>query len=243
GKTTLTGLRDYNNISACVCLVENHSDGIETKMHALGFGSYLVLNGHFFRKNNGYMIIKSHHGEFRVKNMKQLKIFGVDRKDMALLQLPKDFPPFPRKLRFRAPEKGESIVLVGNNFQDKYISSMVSESCKTFPRDAGGFWKHWISTKEGSCGQPLVSVRDGFIVGIHSLCSEVSEVNYHTSVADDFEARILAKTDSLEWEKNWFYNPNSVCWGGISIPDNKPDDIFRADKVAETLMSEIVSEQ
>ncbi|AWA45285.1 polyprotein [Thladiantha dubia mosaic virus] len=243
GATSVKGLRDYNGISSAICQLSNSSNGRSTTTYGIGYGSYIIVNRHLFKENNGSLLVKSMHGIFNIKNSKQIKIVGVSNRDIAILQMPKDFPPFAQRLRFRNPVVGESICLLGNTFQDKYNACTVSESCKTFPRVEGSFWKHWISTTEGHCGLPLVSVTDGFIVGIHSLMSHKYDHNYYSNFDDNFEADYIHKLMDLKWEQNWTYNINTVSWGNMKLQDSAPSKEFKTTKLISDLCMEPVCAQ
>ncbi|QXU69567.1 ORF1 [Iris potyvirus A] len=229
-KSTFNGVRDYNSISSVICRMKNSSDGYDAEVHGIGYGSVIITNQHLFKRNNGELRVWSHHGEFLVKNTTELKVYPVEGRDIMLVRMPKDFPPFPRKIRFRRVQSGERVVLVGSNFQDKFISSVVSESSVTSQSTTDSFVKHWISTKEGHCGLPLVSPKDGYIVGIHSLASTVSSTNMFTGFTDEFENEILSNIDTLAWTKNWRLNVDLANWGVINIKRSHPSEEFHPAK-------------
>nr|AUF72923.2 polyprotein [Papaya leaf distortion mosaic virus] len=243
GASSVKGLRDYNGIANAVCQLTNNSNGRSTTTFGIGYGSYIIVNRHLFKENNGNLLIKSTHGNFNIKNSRQIKIVGVDNRDIAILQMPKDFPPFAQKLRFRSPIVGESVCLVGNTFQEKYNACIISETSKTFPRVEGSFWKHWITTTEGHCGLPLVSVTDGFIVGVHSLMSHKYDHNYFSNFDDLFEEEYIEKLKELKWEQNWTYNINTVSWGNMKLQDSAPCKEFKTTKLISDLCTEPVCAQ
>nr|NP_871735.1 NIa-Pro [Papaya leaf distortion mosaic virus] len=243
GASSVKGLRDYNGVASAICQLTNNSNGRSTTTYGVGFGSYIIVNRHLFKENNGNLLIKSTHGNFNIRNSKQIKVVGVEDRDIAILQMPKDFPPFAQRLRFRNPIVGESICLVGNTFQEKYNASIVSETSKTFPRVEGSFWKHWINTTEGHCGLPLVSVTDGFIVGIHSLMSHKYDHNYFSNFDDAFEGDYINKLKELKWEQNWTYNVNTVSWGNMKLQDSAPCKEFKTTKLISDLCTEPVCAQ
>ncbi|ARF07717.1 polyprotein [Endive necrotic mosaic virus] len=235
------GLRDYNPIASMICKLTNI--GGDTSLYGIGYGPYIITNRHLFRKNNGELRIESRHGEFLVKNTCTLKMHPVEGRDIVIIQLPKDFPPFPSKLRFRQPMNGESICMVGSNFQTKSITSTVSESSTTYQLDGSNFWKHWISTSDGQCGLPLVALSDGHILGIHSLASCVNTVNYFASIPLNFEAEKLNTKEALKWTQHWVYNPKEVCWGGLGLKQNQPVEPFKVSKLISDLFDDAVKEQ
>nr|UVT84829.1 polyprotein [Papaya leaf distortion mosaic virus] len=243
GASSVKGLRDYNGVASAICQLTNNSNGRSTTTYGVGYGSYIIVNRHLFKENNGNLLIKSTHGNFNIRNSKQIKVVGVEDRDIAILQMPKDFPPFAQRLRFRNPIVGESICLVGNTFQEKYNASIVSETSKTFPRVEGSFWKHWINTTEGHCGLPLVSVTDGFIVGIHSLMSHKYDHNYFSNFDDAFEGDYIDKLKELKWEQNWTYNVNTVSWGNMKLQDSAPCKEFKTTKLISDLCTEPVCAQ
>nr|UOF93311.1 polyprotein [Endive necrotic mosaic virus] len=240
-KSLQKGLRDYNPIASMICKLTNV--GGDTALFGIGYGSYIITNRHLFRKNNGELRIESRHGEFVVRNTCTLKMHPIEGRDILLIQLPKDFPPFPSKLKFRQPVNGESICMVGSNFQAKSITSTVSESSPTYQLDGSNFWKHWISTSDGQCGLPLVAVNDGYILGIHSLASCTNTVNYFASIPSDFESTKLNSKESIKWMQHWVYNPNEVCWGGLELKQNQPGTPFKISKLITDLFEEKVREQ
>nr|QIE08266.1 nTVMVp-CIBN-2A-CRY2-cTVMVp [Vector 4m_pSin-nTVMVp-CIBN-2A-CRY2-cTVMVp] len=116
-KALLKGVRDFNPISACVCLLENSSDGHSERLFGIGFGPYIIANQHLFRRNNGELTIKTMHGEFKVKNSTQLQMKPVEGRDIIVIKMAKDFPPFPQKLKFRQPTIKDRVCMVSTNFQ------------------------------------------------------------------------------------------------------------------------------
>ncbi|WAJ59633.1 polyprotein [Paris potyvirus 4] len=234
-KSTFAGVRDYNPISTSVCHIVNTSDGHTSEIHGIGFGPIIITNQHLFRRNNGELRIRSHHGEFLIKNTTTLKMFPIPKRDIILIRMPKDFPPFPMKLRFREAERGERVCMVGSNFQTKSISSTISETSVIAATPAEGFYKHWISTKDGQCGLPIVSVKDGYIIGIHSLASSVSSTNMLTSIPEAFESNYLEDLHALEWVEKWKLNVSKANWGAINIKNNIPEEPFKISKEITSL--------
>ncbi|QPK93591.1 polyprotein [Achyranthes bidentata mosaic virus] len=238
GKSVHKGLRNYNPIAVAVCKLSNDSDGVTTSMYGIGYGSVIISNGHLFRRNNGTLKIQSHHGVFTVPNTAKLEMHHIEGKDMVVIRMPKDFPPFPMKVRFRAPIKGEKSCLVGSLFQQRSISSVVSESTVVSPSSGGSYWQHWVSTKNGDCGLPIVSISDGVITGVHGLESTVTKRNYFVPFTDDFAERVLEKLDLIEWQKHWLHTVDKVSWGGLQLKASEPEAIFRASKIISDLRDE-----
>nr|QSL83339.1 nTEVp-CIBN-T2A-CRY2-cTEVp [synthetic construct] len=117
GESLFKGPRDYNPISSTICHLTNESDGHTTSLYGIGFGPFIITNKHLFRRNNGTLLVQSLHGVFKVKNTTTLQQHLIDGRDMIIIRMPKDFPPFPQKLKFREPQREERICLVTTNFQ------------------------------------------------------------------------------------------------------------------------------
>nr|AFA26424.2 polyprotein [Bean yellow mosaic virus] len=220
------GLRDYNPIAANVCLLENESAEYCDEIYGIGYGNVIITNQHLFRHNNGELTIKSKHGTFKCKNTCALKLLPIEGHDLLLIQMPKDFPVFPQKLRFREPTHEDKIVLVSTNFQEKSFSSVVSESSNISRVKQANFFKHWISTVAGQCGNPMVSTKDGFIVGIHSLTAISGDLNVFTSIPPNFEDEVLKQMSKKNWCCGWKLNTSQIGWDGIKIVDDQPKDPF-----------------
>nr|QED45147.1 polyprotein [Leek yellow stripe virus] len=234
GKSLLSGLRDYNPISACVCKITNESDGVITHIFGIGYGPYVITNQHLFHRNNGLLRIYTHAGEYLINNACSLKMFPIPERDIVIIRLPKDFTPFPQRLKFRPTRAGEHVCLVSSNFQTKSISSVVSATSATAGTANKNFFKHWITTKHGQCGNPLVSVTDGCIVGIHSMASTVSSMNMYAGFPENFVDDYLSN-DLLEWTKGWKLSADKSCWDGITLVDNKAEGLFKLTKELFTL--------
>nr|BCR39164.1 polyprotein [Mirabilis crinkle mosaic virus] len=235
GKSIARGLRNYNPIASVVCQLTNASGDEHQTLFGIGYGPLIITNSHLFRDNNGTLHIRSHHGEFTVKNTAQLHIHHVATKDMILIKMPKDFPPFPQRLKFRAPKDGEKACLVGSRFQEKCISSEVSDSTIIRPTNPGGFWKHWVSTRDGDCGLPLVALQDGQVIGFHSLTSTRGETNYFVPFTDTFEVDVLQRLDTIEWVKHWKHSPNKIAWNGLTLKAAQPTKEFQVSKIISDL--------
>nr|QBI77037.2 polyprotein [Dasheen mosaic virus] len=243
GKSVYKGLRDYNSIATIVCHISNESNGHKMTLFGIGYGSIVITNSHLFKHNNGTITINTWHGEFTIKNSTQLKIHHVSGKDMVLIQMPKDFPPFIRRSQFRGPKREERVCMVGTNFQDKSMRATISEASLILPEGQGTFWKHWISTKDGECGIPMVAVNDGQIVGFHGLASNISERNYFVPFTDDFEQTHLQKLDSLEWTQHWHFQPDKIAWGSLRLVNDQPTDDFKISKLISDLFENPVQLQ
>uniref|UniRef100_A0A481UNV5 Genome polyprotein n=1 Tax=Dasheen mosaic virus TaxID=29271 RepID=A0A481UNV5_9POTV len=243
GKSVYKGLRDYNSIATIVCHISNESNGHKMTLFGIGYGSIVITNSHLFKHNNGVITINTWHGEFVIKNSTTLKIHHVSGKDMVLIQMPKDFPPFIRRSIFRAPKREERVCMVGSNFQEKSMRATLSEASLILPEGQGSFWKHWISTKDGECGIPMVAINDGYIVGFHGLASNISERNYFVPFTDDFEQTHLQKLDSLEWTQHWHFQPDKIAWGSLRLVQEQPTQEFNVSKLISDLMESPVQLQ
>ncbi|AHI04506.1 polyprotein, partial [Tulip breaking virus] len=242
-KSTFHGVRDYNPIAVNICCLENISDGYSSKIFGIGFGSVIITNQHLFSRNNGTLTIQSHHGIYHIKNTTQLNLFPIKERDIVLIQLPKDFPPFSQKLKFRQPMSNEKVCLVGTNFQEKSTTSTVSESSIISQKNGSHFYRHWISTKDGQCGLPAVAAKDGAILGIHSLTSLANDSNFFIAFPENFHEDYLSKITDLDWIKHWKLNVNTISWGSLSLEQGKPDNLFRLSKDITALDVEPVQMQ
>nr|AFJ92907.2 polyprotein [Narcissus yellow stripe virus] len=229
------GLRDYNPISSNVCKLTNSSDGHTDSLYGLGYGPLILTNRHLFERNNGELLIQTRNGDFSIRNTTQLHLFPIPDRDLILIRLPKDVPRFPQKLTFRSPVNNERICMVGSNFQAKSVSSLISESSTTLQVKGSNFWKHWISTKDGQCGTPIVSTKDGAILGLHSLSNFANSVNYFSSFPEEFTKQFLDTHENHEWAKHWKYNTDSISWGSLNIKAAQPKGMFNAMKLVMDL--------
>nr|URC17550.1 polyprotein [Zucchini yellow fleck virus] len=227
------GMRNYSGITSVVCHLKNTS-GNGCSLFGVGYNSYIITNRHLFRSNDGTLTVQSQHGIFKVKNTLSLKLAPVGKTDMVIIRMPKDFPPFHSRARFRAPKTTDKVCMVGVDYQENHIASKISDTSPVGEGE-GEFGKHWISTRDGDCGNPLVCVSDGFIVGIHSLSNSDNSVNYFAKIPEDFEENYLKKIESLEWGNHWRYNPNEICWGALEINNSQPEAIFNVHKKIHTL--------
>lgn len=230
GRSLHKGLRDYNPIAQSICYLSNDSDGSVLSFYGIGYGPYIITNRHLFKNNNGVLAIKTHHGEFTIKNTTSIAVFPVPNREIVIMRTPKDFPPFPMKLRFREPLTGESVCMVGSLFQSKNITSTVSETSATFKVANCNFFSHYITTKVGYCGLPLVSPRDGQIVGIHSAGANDASVNYMTAFPNNFESDYLRTSNVLEWTTKWRYNANEISWGSLRLTSAPPEKEFKPER-------------
>nr|BDC17099.1 polyprotein [East Asian Passiflora virus] len=242
-KSVYKGPRDYSAIATLICQLTNASDGHRETIYGIGYGAYIITNGHLFRRNNGALTVRTWHGEFVINNTTQLRIHFIEGKDAILIRMPKDFPPFAKRSFFRQPLKEERVCMVGTNFQEKSLRATVSESSIIVPEGVGSFWIHWITTQEGFCGLPLVSVNDGFIVGFHGLASNDSEKNFFVPFIDNFESKYLKNVDTLTWDKHWFWQPDKIAWGSLNLVDEQPREEFKVSKLISDLFGDSVMVQ
>ncbi|WZB50070.1 polyprotein [Periwinkle mild yellow mosaic virus] len=240
GMSLFKGVRDYNPIASVICALTNKNDECTTKLYGIGFGHYIIANQHLFRRGNGELQVESFHGKFIVKSIRTLQMKPIEGRDLIIVKMPKDFPPFPSKIKFREPIKEERVCLVSSNFQTKSISSLISESTNTFPIPNAHFWKHWIETKDGQCGSPVVATNDGMIVGIHSLMSRSQAHNYYTAMPQNMHE--LLKDDN-NWRRDWSFNERNILWGHMQLRSSQPEEEFKIVKLLRDLTSELVCEQ
>nr|QED45246.1 polyprotein [Onion yellow dwarf virus] len=238
-KSVCSGPRNYNAISSVICHLELKSDGNERKTFGIGYGPYIIANQHLFTRNNGTLKIKSQHGEFIIKNTCQLQLKPIDGIDVVLIKLPKDHPPFASKLRFREPEEREKVCLVSVEFNPSITSALVSETSFTYNEAQTRFWKHWITTKEGHCGLPIISTKDGCVLGIHSLSDQKNSVNYFTTFPSDFQGTYLSPTNVIEWVKGWKHNTDNIAWGSLKIQEDAPEALFKTTKLISDLINSV----
>nr|WNS50453.1 polyprotein [Potato virus Y] len=243
-KSLMRGLRDFNPIAQTVCRLKVSVELGTSEVYGIGFGAYIIANHHLFKSYNGSMEVRSMHGTFRVKNLHSLSVLPIKGRDIILIKMPKDFPVFPQKLRFRAPTQNERICLVGTNFQEKYASSIITETSTTYNVPGSTFWKHWIETDDGHCGLPVVSTADGCLVGIHSLANNAQSTNYYSAFDEDFESKYLRTNEHNEWIKSWVYNPDTVLWGPLKLKESTPKGLFKTTKLVQDLLDhDVVVEQ
>nr|QED45240.1 polyprotein [Onion yellow dwarf virus] len=238
-KSACCGPRNYNAISSVICHLELKSDGNERRTFGIGYGPYIIANQHLFTRNNGTLKIKSQHGEFIIKNTCQLQLKPIDGIDVVLIKLPKDHPPFSSKLRFREPEERERVCLVSVEFNPSITSALVSETSFTYHEANTRFWKHWITTKEGHCGLPIVSIKDGCVLGIHSLSDQKNAVNYFTTFPENFQETHLSMTNVIDWVKGWKHNTDNIAWGSLKIQEDAPEKIFKTTKLISDLINSV----
>lgn len=243
GKALFGGLRDYNGIASVICQLSNESDGHVETMFGVGYGPFIVTNQHLFKRNNGKLTIRSRSGKFIIEDTTVIDMFPCKSFDILIMRLPKDFPPFPQRLNFRQPQSGEQICMVGSNFQEKSITSVISATSETVPFPNSHFWKHWITTKNGYCGLPLVAVKDGNIVGLHSLANFAQTQNYFANFPENFQESILDSTESLNWVQRWKYNSREICWGKLKMHESVPDGLFKIHKLISDLSNADVFQQ
>nr|BAE96764.1 polyprotein [Onion yellow dwarf virus] len=238
-KSACCGPRNYNAISSVICHLELKSDGNERRTFGIGYGPYIIANQHLFTRNNGTLKIKSQHGEFIIKNTCQLQLKPIDGIDVVLIKLPKDHPPFSSKLKFREPEEREKVCLVSVEFNPSITSALMSETSFTYNEAHTRFWKHWITTKEGHCGLPIVSTKDGYVLGIHSLSDQKNSVNYFTTFPNNFQETYLAPTNVIDWVKGWKHNTDNIAWGSLKIQEDAPEALFKTTKLISDLINSV----
>nr|UOF93154.1 polyprotein [Tradescantia mild mosaic virus] len=228
GKSLARGPRDYNPVGEAICSVTVETSTHTRKLHALGYGPYLIANAHLFEEH-GPMTVTTRHGVYKIPSTSKLLIKQVKESDLVVLRMPKDYPPLPSKLNFRTPDMRERVVMLRSVYQNGAVFTHVSEESVTYPNEGCNFWRHWITTKQGLCGLPLVSTKDCNILGIHSLGSMDSQVNYMTIFPNDFKETYLE--EDTDWTNQWNFNYNNVAWGNLYIPGSvpkKPFDITKA---------------
>jgi len=239
-KSTMQGLRDYTGISNIICYLDyQYGDDRSRKIHGFCYGPYIVTNAHLIPQHGGKLIVHTKHGKFTIQSLQKIGIFEVIGSDIIIMKMPKDMPPSSSKVLIRSPVNGEKIVMVGTLDQGSNPRVMVSDSSSTYNKANTTFWKHWITTKHGLCGLPMVSISDLAIVGIHSLGANNINENYLTAFSDDFIPKYLQSGHELEWNKRWSYNPENVNWGSMYIAECAPKGLFNVTKQVMDVFNEV----
>jgi len=236
----MQGLRDYTGISNIICYLDyQYGDDRSRKIHGFCYGPYIVTNAHLIPQHGGKLIVHTKHGKFTIQSLQKIGIFEVIGSDIIIMKMPKDMPPSSSKVLIRSPVNGEKIVMVGTLDQGSNPRVMVSDSSSTYNKANTTFWKHWITTKHGLCGLPMVSISDLAIVGIHSLGANNINENYLTAFSDDFIPKYLQSGHELEWNKRWSYNPENVNWGSMYIAECAPKGLFNVTKQVMDVFNEV----
>nr|BCJ04104.1 polyprotein [Pleioblastus mosaic virus] len=242
GVAALRGVANYNPIAENICILRNESDGHTREMYGVGHGPFIVAPSHLFEHNNGTLSIRSTRGLYRIMNTCTLQVLPIEKRDILLIRLPKDHPPFTQAIRFAEPDKLDRVLMVKMNFQQNKNIIEFSESSITV-RQNDSFWKHWIATKAGYCGLPLINTRTKEVVGIHSLGATDDSVNYFTSVNTDLIEKLQMRLEQVQWVKGWKYNMNLLSWDGLHMRNSKPSAAFHTMKEVVVSNEHIVGDQ
>ncbi|BCJ04103.1 polyprotein [Pleioblastus mosaic virus] len=242
GVSTLRGVANYNPIADNICILQNESDGHIREMYGIGHGPFVIVPSHLFEHNNGTLTLRSTRGLYKIINTCTLQVLPIEQRDILVIRLPKDHPPFTQAIQFAAPNKLDRVLMLRMNFQQNKNIVEFSESSITVKQN-DSFWKHWIATKSGYCGLPLVNTRTKEVVGIHSLGAIDDSVNYFTSVNQDLIEKLNMKLEQIHWVKGWKYNMNLLSWDGLHMRGSKPSAAFRTMKEVTVSNEHIVSRQ
>nr|WNF20701.1 polyprotein [Canna yellow streak virus] len=229
GVATLQGILNYYPISNYICILRNESDGLTDEMHGIGHGPYVIAPSPLFTRYYGSLSLRSVRGLYKIENTCNLRIMPVENRDIVIIRLPKDHPPFTHSIQFEEPCKDDKVVMLGMNFQNGKNIQEFSDSSIIVQQNES-FWKHWIATKAGYCGLPLVSTRTKAVVGIHSLRATDDSVNYFTSVNRHLKDALQLNIDTLKWIKGWKYNTKLLSWDGMHLKTSKPSAAFNTIK-------------
>nr|WJZ69321.1 polyprotein [Iris severe mosaic virus] len=236
-KAVKLGPRSYTPQAEMIVMINAFREGGMYTIHGIGYGPYILTNSHFFQHEHTSMVVHTLHGKFTVEDMKALSILKLPERDLAIIRMPKDFPPFSRRLQFRYPVENENILLLKANFNERIITPAVSEVCGTNQYQNTHFWKHTISTKLGYCGLPLVATKDGEIVGIHSLGGPSTGENYYVSMPSKLIENFIDRAELHEWTHTWMYNPETISWGNLRLQDSTPGGMFKVTKAIGELLN------
>ncbi|KXJ98271.1 MAG: hypothetical protein UZ17_ACD001002800 [Acidobacteria bacterium OLB17] len=145
---------------------------------------------------NRHVIEGSYRAEVHLLNEKRLPVRGVlavdGEGDLALLQvdLPPDVSVNPLPLVRRAPQEGESIVVIGNPFG---LEGSVSNGIVSAVREIPGYGKIiqiTASISPGSSGSPVVNMA-GQVIGVASLqAAEGQNLNFAVPAARILQLKI-----------------------------------------------------
>jgi len=240
-KSIAKGLRDYHPVSSNLCALEYYCGDMRTSIYGVCYGPYILTTAHLIKEKGGWLKIRTKHGLFKLEAMDRVQIRELCGSDIIVIKGPKDMPPAPMRLKFRAPKSGERAVLVGF-VDDNLDRQLISDSSAVYRRENTGFWKHWITTKYGNCGLPMVSVDTMDIIGLHSLGAQNSNENYFAALTDDFSKQFFEPETDIPWQRKWSYNADKVNYGTMDLTSNQPSGAFRTTKLLEDLL-EAVSHQ
>nr|QJD15034.1 polyprotein [Ryegrass mosaic virus] len=237
-KSIAKGLRDYHPVSSNLCALEYYHGDMRTSIYGVCYGPYILTTAHLIKEKGGWLKIRTKHGLFKLEAMDRVQIRELNGSDIIVIKGPKDMPPAPMRLKFRAPKSGERAVLVGF-VDDNLDRQLVSDSSAVYRRENTGFWKHWITTKYGNCGLPMVSVETMDVIGLHSLGAQNSNENYFAALTDDFAKQFLEPETDVPWQRKWSYNADRVNYGTMDLTSNQPSGSFRTTKLLADLLETV----
>jgi len=159
---TRTPKYSLSSVSSSLCTVKN-LDSSTTIAWAIIYGGFLLLNQHVYSSTD--LEVKTLSG-VRVDLTESFRVgfYG----DLCILKLRSGVSPNHQRFSLRPPVPGERVALVRASVTSAHSLELLPSEISYCGSSTDGLLSYLISTVEGDCGTPVVAVRDGALVGIHS---------------------------------------------------------------------------
>jgi len=158
--------------------------------YAIIFRNYILLNRHVLLSVGNELWLSGVRGEFKIAP----KIV-MEHLDLVFIILPNGIAGSSHNLVIREPIDGEQVSLIRYNaLVAKYSEPTPSEISYVTP-DKDGLYSYIINTQAGDCGSPVIAVKDGALVGIHSMGgSRLDQANFmvpiSAQIVDELHRRV-----------------------------------------------------
>jgi hypothetical protein len=141
--------------------------------------NFIFLNRHVLMVTPKELWISGIRGEFKIEPKVVL-----EHLDMVVIILPNGIAGSSHNLTIREPIDGEEVALVRyNSLVGKYGDPTPSETSYVTP-EKEGLYSYIINTQAGDCGTPVIAIKDGAMVGIHSMGgSKMDQANFMVPIS------------------------------------------------------------
>jgi hypothetical protein len=140
--------------------------------------TFIFVNTHVLKDCGSKMKMQGVRGEFVFQ-----PALIMSEGDLSVIHLPPGVAGSSANFSFRSPELGEQVSLVRFRQSSQNLSEPTPSELSFIAADATGAMGYVINTLPGDCGYPVISSKDGSLLGLHSLGgSHLDQANFMTPI-------------------------------------------------------------
>nr|WMY99539.1 polyprotein [Sugarcane streak mosaic virus] len=167
----------------------------------------------YFKQTSNTLTITTSSGHYTLPRPLVHKILNHD---LVIFKMPGDFPPMKKISCLRKPNPDDEIVLITTKRTPSGLRTTFSSSFYISEHHSG-MMQYALKSVPGFCGGPVMSIKDGQIIGFHSAARVVNmQDRGSTFTCVNEEVIEVLQSESSQTLIPWLFNEEMVQWKGVN---------------------------